>query len=112
MLKINIFCNNPIQHSPERTELRVTAAAGEGDMEILEALVSLQLRRIEVAHEEVEFREALEREEVPHFGRERREGRELLLDAFAFGRNDRRMITPVLFSIHLSVHRRIVSKSQ
>lgn len=81
-------------------------------MKILEAFVSLQLRRIEIAHAEVEFREALEREEVPHFGRERRQSRELFLDAFAFGRNDRRMITPVLFSIHLFVHRRIVSESQ
>lgn len=81
-------------------------------MEILKALICLQLRRIEIAHAEVEFREALEREEVSHFERERRQGRELFLDAFAFGRNDRRMVTPVLFSIHLSVHRRIVSESQ
>ena len=44
-------------------------------MEILEALISLQLRRIEIAHAEVEFREALEREEMPHFGCERRQGR-------------------------------------
>ena len=61
---------------------------------------------------EVESREALEREEVPHFGRERCQGQELLLDAFALSRNDRRMVTPVRFSIHLSVYRRIVSKSQ
>ena len=81
-------------------------------MKILEAFISLQLRWIEVAHAEVEFREALEREEMPHFGRERCQGRELLLNAFALGRNDRRMVAPVLFSVHLSVHRRIVSESQ
>ena len=91
-------------------ELRVTTAAREGDMEVFEAFVSLQLRRIEIAHAEVEFRKALEREEAPHIGRKRRHGRELRLDAFAFGRNDRRMVAPVLFSVHLSVH--YLSKSQ
>ena len=104
--------HHAVKHPPERTELRVATAAREGDVKILEAFVSLQLRRIEVAHAEVEFRKALEREEAPHIGRKRRQGRELLLDAFALGRNDRRMVAPVLFPIHLSVHRRIVSESQ
>ena len=67
--------HHAIQHPPERTELRIAATAGEGNVKILEAFVSLQLRRIEVAHAEVEFSEALEREEVPHFGCKRRQGR-------------------------------------
>lgn len=44
---------HPTQYPPERTEFRVPALAGNRDVEILQSLVSLQLRRIEVAHAEV-----------------------------------------------------------
>lgn len=92
----------PIQYPPKRTEFGVSALAGDGDVEIFQSLVSLQLCRIEVAHTEVEFREALEREEMPHFGFERIHRRQFRLDFLALGRDDRRMITLVLLSIHFS----------
>ena len=78
-------------------------------MKILEAFVSLQLRRIEVAHTKVKFCETLEREEVPHLGFEGIHRRQFSLDFLTLGRNHRRVITLILFSVHFpAIHNRIV----